>query len=191
MPLSTYDDVQKDSVAESVRKRFTKEISELRTLGFQEEFYLRETGFPFSIVVLSPLVLMMLFNGERVRVRGALQFSVCNPVMIHKEGHVYAAILKLGVVYRTAFDDGTVLSTATYDNGMKNNPEHRAIRQVALHAKSGWTMHTQRVNELEAGKRSAIGPLGMKDVVRLEMRNDRQMFGGIPEDLKQKKRKRA
>jgi hypothetical protein len=190
MPLATYDDIVKDSVARDVQSRFEREIKNLSALGFQEEFYLRETLFPFSMLLFAPVVLLMIAYGERVGMRGLLQAVSYSPLMIHEDGHIYSSIMKLGVVYTTTFDDKTLLSTATFDNGTKSRPEYGYIRQKMSEGNmnSAWTLHTKRITRLEQEGRTAIAPLGMKDVIRLAMRENTLMMGGIPEDLKEKRK---
>jgi hypothetical protein len=188
MRLNSYDEVLKDDVSEDVQARFVDEIRRFRALGFTEEFYLRETVFPFSALLLFPILLYMHFRGERVRVGGMLQAMSFNPFLIHEEGHMYATALKLGVKFTSLFDDGTLLITSSFKNGIKSNPEYHMIQQTSKTASlvGAWKDHMWRISTLIDEGHRVIVPLGMKDVMRMEQRSDALSLNMVPEDLREK-----
>jgi hypothetical protein len=192
MKVSSYQEVLKDSVAFDVQSRFADEIGRLHTLGFDEEFYIQETAFPFSALILSPILIYAYLIGERIRVGGTLQLMFFNPCLIHNQGYAYSALTKLGVKYSTMFDDGTLLATASYDNGTQSNPDHQYIRQFSLQGglEGAWKKHVKSVGELSGNQRAAIKPIGMKDVIRMERRSDKiiNVFG--LEKLNEKRKKK-
>src|SRR4051812_22415866 len=121
MKLSTYDEILTNTITDDVHARFTEELRRIRLMGFTEEYILCETAFPFSAIVMLPMLITMLMRGERVRVGGLLQAKLFNPFMIHEQGYAYASLTKLGVKYTTIFDDGMMLITTTFDNGITSN----------------------------------------------------------------------
>jgi hypothetical protein len=190
MKFTTYDEVVKDSVAFDVQDRYADELSRVRALGFNDEFYLRETSFPLSAFLFFPVLIYMHFLGERVRIGGYLQAITFNPYLIHEDSYVYATIMKLGVLYASMFDDGTVLTTTSYDNGTKSQPEYRFIRQFSStpYLEDAWRKHIWTVDRLNGEGRSVIRPIGMKDVTRIAQRIDKITTGlGMSEKEKSKK----
>lgn len=190
MKLVTYDEVLKDSVTVDLRDRFADEIRCLETLGFSDEFYLRETAFPFSAIILLPIVFLMYWKGERVAIGSRLQVMAYNPYLIHQDGYGCSLISKLGMRYMTMFDDGTLLATMNYDNGSSSNPNYRFVCQNIPNAdaEGAWRKHVQSVDSLSSERRTAIAPIGMKDVMRMENRYNHIIVGLMPDDLKDKRK---
>jgi len=190
MKFTTYDEVLKDSIALNVQGRFSDELQQLHALGFNEEFYLRETAFPFSALLLFPILVLMHFAGERVSVGGLLQVMSYSPHVIHENGYVCGVITKLGVRYMSMFDDGTLLSTTTYHSSSSSNPDKRFISQYFLSGgiELAWKQHVQRVDTLTGEGRSVIVPIGMKDLTRMEKRYNQIILGFMPDDLKEKRK---
>jgi len=193
MKLNTYDQVLKDAVSSDVQSRFVEEIRRMRALGFNDEFYLRETVFPFSALLFFPILIYMHIVGERIRVGGLLQAMSFNPFLIHEQSYAYGTTLKLGVKFTSMFDDGTLLITTSFDNGVKSNPANRLVRQSSLVGgiAGAWKKHTWYVGRLADQGLAVIAPLGMKDVIRMEQRSDSLSMGLIPDDLKEKLKNQA
>jgi hypothetical protein len=193
MKLSSYDEVLKDSVGMDVQARYVDEIRRLRTLGFDEEFYLRETAFPFSAVLLFPFLIYMFVRGERIRAGGLLQAMVFNPFLIHKSGDTYCTMTKQGVKYATTFDDGTLLTTTTFNNGVETNLAYQFIRQhtVTGGIVGAWDHHVHYMNNLIDEGCRVIAPIGMKDVIRIEQRTDKIITGIGLDDVKQKRKEKG
>jgi hypothetical protein len=192
MKLVTYEEVLKDSVALNVQRRFGDEIQRLQALGFTEEFYLQETAFPFSALLLFPIVMLMHYKGERVSVGRLLQVISYSPYLTHEHGYAYSIVGKLGVRYVSMFDDGSLLATTTYDTS-SSNPDRQFISQYIAVSKfeyeKAWKQHVESVDSLSRKKRSVIMPIGMKDVMRMEKRYNQIIVGLMPDDLKEKRKK--
>jgi hypothetical protein len=193
MKLLTFDEVLKDSVTLDVQARFADEIQRLRALGFTEEFYIRETAFPFSALIFFPIVMLMHYKGERVSVGRLLQVISYSPYLTHEHGYAYSVVGKLGVRYVSMFDDGSLLATTTYDSS-SSNPDRQFIFQYIAVGKfefeKAWKQHVESVDSLSSERRAVITPIGMKDVMRMEKRYNETIVGLMPDDLKEKRKKK-
>jgi hypothetical protein len=190
MKFTTYEEVLKDSVAVDIQARFADEIHKMAAIGFNEEFYLREMSFPFSALLFFPVLIHMHYKGERIQVGGLLQAITFNPYFIHEDSYAYGLVTKLGVLYGSMFDDGTLLTTTSYDIGVNNDPDYRFIRQFSSQGgyEGAWKQHAKTVKELTTRDRNVITPIGMKDVTRMAQRYDQIAMYITPEDLKEKRK---
>jgi hypothetical protein len=182
MPLTTYNEVHKDKIEYTIQERFAPEIHQLRKLGFNEEFYIQETGFPLSFLVLLPIWALEVFRGGLCRVDPFLRAIVFRPYMIHEDTYAYGSVSKcFGTAYATMFDDGTLLHTGTHRmSGDKGSPKKKYIYQcphpgnIAL----TWHSHVEKVRALADEGRNVIALVGMRDVVRISTHYDHIVGGG-------------
>jgi hypothetical protein len=193
MRFSKSEEVLKDKVEFEIQAIFAAEIAQLRDLHFTEEYYIRGVVFPFSAVLMFPVLIIMWVAGEKVQVRGWLQAVTYNPFLVHEDGYAYATVMKMGVKFVTMFDDGTMISTVTYEHGASESQAHQYLREECLTTDLvvAWKQHERRVGELARHGRSVIAPLGMRHIDQMEERGDRISFGFAPpewdEKLKNKK----
>lgn len=182
MRLSTYQETHKDTIEHTIHTRFANQLRQLRSLGFTDTFYIRETWFPFSVLLLSPKMIGLVASGEIVRVGGVLQAMVFNPFLVYEEGYAYAEVLRQGINYITLFDDGLILKTPTFNSGHLSRRPDRYIVQVATHNpaltyETAWRQHVWRVKRLMGDGRLTIAPLNVTEIIHCESQIDRLSYG--------------
>ena len=192
MPFSTYEDLHDDAWTLLIQKNYKREISQLKLMKFDETYYIRETGRPFSIFpMLAFLAVHYLFgSGEPLallRVGGLLSAIAYQPYLVHIDGYAYGVAGYNRIKFATLFDDGTLLHTTNHQRSTTHHPEYRFIAQFCLTDtgtngtfKDTWRMHIQRVERL-AKTRAVISPLRVSDIIRMEMRADSILTGNAPE----------
>jgi hypothetical protein len=183
MPFGRYEVLDKDKVDTAIQAQYSKRLLELRALGFDEEFYIRETLYPLSAIVRFNVLIQAYFRASVFRLGGMFQLISFNPYLIHGDGYTYSAIWETGIRYVTLFDDNTLLTTTNYQSLVTSDPQLRFIRQVCLIRTNSlaqtWQMHAERVIQL-VQDRSTMGPLHAGDVVGLETRIDEMIIKGYP-----------
>lgn len=194
MPLANYDEVHDNEMIAAMQVRFAKEMRQLRTLGFNEEFYIRETGSLLQGYSLSSFIMLFImliylardyfFRAAIFRAPHLLHISFYNPYLIHEDGYAYSVVGNGRIKYATIFDDGTLLHTITGESFKHVNvPEKRYLFQMPYPGDiaQSWQAHTQKVESLVNEGRSVISPLRVSDVMRMEVRSDAILSEEMPE----------
>jgi len=193
MAFATYEDLRDDKWTLPIREKFAKEIRQLKSMRFDEAYYIREIGQPFSLLPLLVYISTSYLIGRGsgialLRAGSWLRFVAYQPYVVHSDGYAYGAVGYNRIKFATLFEDGTLLHTMNdHRPAVTNNDQHRFIGQFCLTEtghngtfKDTWRMHIQRVERL-AKTRAAISPLRVSDIIRMEMRADEIITGGMPE----------
>jgi hypothetical protein len=139
-----------------IRARYQSEWGQLTNLGFAPLFFYGEAFPLIRLLLLFPalVVLMMWLKREVMTVQSGTKFLAGYPVFVSGDKTAYAEANGLGVKFRTAFQDGTLLVTKNYGDATGYAPI--AVVQGTKKASicDLWIEHQRRTQALEAeGKR--------------------------------------
>jgi hypothetical protein len=182
MPWYQYIEVHKDLVEADMQSHYKREIQQVRAFGFNEEFYICEKRFPFSVILDFDVIRGLAAKGILWR-RGSLyRLLVYSACLIHEDGYVYAAILKNRVKFVTMFDDHTIVQTCSFrGNFMRgSSPDRSYILQICRSGNIAdtWAMHQSRVKQMAEQGRTVMPIMSMQDASRIERRTDEiQIYG--------------
>jgi len=182
MPWFQYIELHKDLVEADMQAHYSHEIQQVRVFGFNEEFYVCEKRFPFSILLDFDVIQGLAAKGILWR-RGSLyRLLVYSACLIHEDGYAYATILTNRVKFVTMFDDQTIVQTCSFrGNFMRgSSPDGSYILQICRSGSIAetWAMHQARVKHVAEQGRTTMPILSMQDASRIERRTDEiQIYG--------------
>ena len=182
MPWFQYIELHKDLVEADMQAHYRHEIRQVRALGFNEEFYVCEKRFPFSIILDLDVIQGLAAKGILWRRGNLYRLLVYSACLIHEDGYAYATVLKNRVKFVTMFDDKTIVQTCSYrGNFMRgSSPDGSYILQICRSGSVAetWAMHQSRVKALAEQGRTVMPVLSMQDASRIERRTDEiQIYG--------------
>lgn len=177
-----YIELHKDLVAPDMQAHYKREIEHVRAFGFNEEFYICEKRFPFSIVLDFDVIQGLAAKGILWR-RGSLyRLLVYSACLIHEEGYATATILRNRVKFVTMFEDHTIVQTCSYrGNFMRgSSADGSYILQICRSGNIAetWALHQSRVKHLAEQGRRVMSINSMQEASRIERHTDRiQIYG--------------
>jgi hypothetical protein len=177
-----YSELHKDLVESDMQAYYRHEIQQVRAFGFNEEFYICEKRFPFSIILDFDVIQGLAAKGILWR-RGSLyRLLVYSACLIHEEAYAYATILTNRVKFVTMFEDQTLVQTCSYrGNFMRgSSADGSYILQICRSGNIAetWAMHQSRVKQLAEQGRTVMPIHSMQEASRLERRTDQiQIYG--------------
>ena len=177
-----YSELHKDLVEADMQAHYKYEIQQVRAFGFNEEFYICEKRFPFSIILDFDVIQGLAAKGILWR-RGSLyRLLVYSACLIHEDDYAYATILTNRVKFVTMFEDQTLVQTCSYrGNFMRgSSADGSYILQICRRGSVAetWAMHQSRIKQLAEQGRTVMPIHSMQDASRLERRTDEiQIYG--------------
>lgn len=182
MPWFQYIELHKDLVEPDMQAYYSHEVQHVRAFGFNEEFYVCEKRFPFSIILDFDLIQGLAAKGILWRRGNLYRLLIYSAYLIHEDGYAYATILTNRVKFVTMFDDQTIVQTCSFrGNFMRGSSvDGSYILQICRSGSIAetWTMHQSRVKQLAEERRTAMPIHSMQDASRIERRTDEiQIYG--------------
>jgi hypothetical protein len=147
-------EISSPALQDRARKRYSSEISELTSLGFDLLFFFGEGFSILRIFLVFPaLITIYMLHKRAVTTVQRGQLVTLNPVLSANDKSAFAHPSALGVTFHTAFQDGTLLITKTFENDTESGPAFIA-QECKAPISEMWLRHQQRIRELEeSGKR--------------------------------------
>lgn len=121
-----YIEITDPAFQQRIRTRYESDIDQLTRLGFRPLFFEGETTSVFRLFLIFPAIvkLMLLRRRAVIAVQGGTKFVNGCPILSDGDKSTFACAGSLGVKFRTAFKDGTILETKAYgDAGIKTGPK--------------------------------------------------------------------
>ncbi len=109
MPFITYQQVTQKKTRDQIQNRYHSDIARLARLGFEELCFYSETLPPFSCILFSPIILLMLVKKEVIKITNPLRITACYPLLVSGNRTACALVYSLGIKFYTHFTDGTAL----------------------------------------------------------------------------------
>ena len=145
--------VNSPELEERIRMRYQSEIDELTDLKFIRVFSSGETISVFRLFLILPAIIIfqMWRKNEVISLRAGAKLMVGYPVLISGGNETFVEVSGLGVKFYTAFQDGCLLISKTYDDdGMPKVPTIVKYAEKAS-ISDMWTAHQKRIDELKTG----------------------------------------
>ncbi len=155
------------NIQSRVRRRYSRECATLAAHGFEELCFYSERLGAFSALLYLPMTLLMLFKGEVLGGHGRFDAGGSYLLMRHRRPWTIALPLGLGVKLYTAFTDGTLLVSASFDSYLV--PAGNSIIKHAskLPLDEAWALHQQRVEEMEDQGKQVLQALDFNRYVEM------------------------
>jgi hypothetical protein len=161
-----YQTTTRKEAIDEIRSKYQIQISQLKTLGFEELGFYREiipwfglqmgsVGFNGALGVLS---------NEVTRLGPNLTVNIFYILMASRDEPAYVAVANLGVIFCTGLTDGTCLLTTSY-KGYEVHSETYKLHKISLPGslESTWQGHRLRVKAFEMDGGNARENLGIED----------------------------
>ncbi len=129
MPLITCEQLLPDKIQNQVRARHQEAMRILRALGFEELGFFGVTLFPFSFLLLLPVLLSMLRGGV-IKIKGFLRLVIITPLLVNREEATYAEISRREIKFGTSFADEKLVSTTPVPRPGGSRPDSSLSAQV-------------------------------------------------------------
>lgn len=165
-----YVEISDVAFEQRLRKRYGSEIDQLTSLGFCHLFFEGETTSVFRLFFIFPAIvkLMMLLHRAVITIGPGWKFVGGNPVLASGDKTAFACVGSLGVKFRTAFKDGTILESQTYGND--NMPSGPTIVRHCFKGESvpyTWEQHKKWIQTLETDSNPVVRDLSFQAWVGL------------------------
>lgn len=176
---SEYQQTTDVEIQDRVRTRYRDSIDQLKTLGFAEMCFFRESmkALGLSNGLLGPLGALAASTKEILRIGSDLSVSTFLLLMFSREYDTYVSPFGLGVKFYTTFTDGTFLITANFDSqAISDDREkiYKFARKSSIQA--AWKHHRTWVADLTATGRQRNYQLSFDDFARLSCREESYML---------------
>jgi|GEM_PF-6716088 len=177
--MTIFQQIHKNRIEFELQDRYQSELQELRNLSFGEMRHMRESGFPFSGVLLFGLYPFMKFKGEIVRIQDLFRLVVMYPVLFNREYDSFASVISKGVIFTTGFSDGSQLVSTSFPGREFVNPEKKFYRytpEQALSIEDTWNFHRDHLLELERKSRLTVADVSVDYFEKLARRNNKALL---------------
>lgn len=147
--------VSSSAVPSERRAKISEKIKSVTQLGFRDEAWFEEVGHPGGLLIFPVIYFQVLF-GEQGKILPSLTVSTFFPVLLNSDSTCMATPIRLGVVFKTFFEDGKILITANTSASVLNKDsdvlEKGVIRREDRRGSDEDTLaaHAQAVRHLEA-----------------------------------------
>ena len=159
------------SISDALKKRFWREVEVLEQEGFRFFSLHQEAIWPFSLILLFPVYVLMAGN-EDVRVEPPLRITSYHLMYVSKDEATFAYGYGLGCKFYTRFMDGTWLVSNTAQSirdekvvVQKRDDEAATTEQVLKN-------HYAKVQELQAKGLQLATRVSFDNWVEIESRFD-------------------
>ena len=145
-----YVQVWSPDLEERLRLRYRSQIEQLNAQGFHREFSLGETFFLPSIVFVFPaiMLILMLLKREVLAMQPGMRIALCYPVFLSADRSTFAFPFGLGVKFYTAFQDGGLLVSETFE-GCPADQSAVVVNQKSGSIAQTWSDHQNQMHALE------------------------------------------
>jgi hypothetical protein len=150
---------QDPSIQSRVRQRYSRECRALAAHGFEELCFYSEQLGNYSALLYFPLTLLMRFKGEVLGGHGRFDAGGSYVLMCHAHPRTIALPLGLGLKLYTGFTDGTVLISANFASCLQTSGSPVVKHAAQLPLDEAWSLHQQRVAEMEGHGKQALQAL--------------------------------
>jgi hypothetical protein len=159
-----YVEITDATFEQRIRKRYAPEMDQLTSLGFGHLFFEGETTSVFRLLLIFPAIikLMMLGNGAVITVGPGWKFVAGSPILGSRDKTAFSCVGSLGVKFRTAFKNGTILESKAFGDDMPTGPT------IVRHCYKGesirytWEQHKKGVQLLETEGNPVIRDLSFQ-----------------------------
>jgi hypothetical protein len=158
-------------ISDALKKSFWKEVEFLEQEGFRFFSLHQEVIWPFSLILLFPVYVLMASN-EDVRVEPPLRITSYHLMYVSKDEATFAYVYGLGCKFYTRFMDGTWLVSNTAQSirdekvvVQKRDEQAATTEQVLKH-------HYAKVQELQAKGLQLATRVSFDNWVEIESRFD-------------------
>jgi hypothetical protein len=157
-----------------VRNRYQRVIGELQEKGFVYYRSYSETQFPFSLLLLTQIYIMMRKQAEVIRIVSPLRVSAYYPLLLHRDTGSIALINGLNTKFYTQFTDGTLIISVNSQTKTILDVEEKVYKASFPGSETAiWEKHLDWMAEfLKAGKQ--VKPsVGFEDYNAMSIHEDK------------------
>lgn len=135
-----------------IRRRYHADINQLSSLGFNLLFFEGQTFSFLSLLSISPAIVLtvMLCKREVITILEG-RIVVGHPIFGSPTNNAFAYPLGLGVIFHSAFDDGTLLVSTNYGDNNANSPTYVRNAYKGTSISSAWANHQSFIQSIQAG----------------------------------------
>ena len=159
--------IDRPEFEQRIRARYAKDIAQLEELGFRYFCSYGETFSIFRLALLLPAITTwgMWRDHEAMAVRGT-KLLAGYAVLLSRDGTTYANPNGLGIKLFTLFQDGSLLSSGTYNDPTARGPlVTRHFREAAVG--DIWAEHQEHTRDREAQGRQVDRRISVEAWVRI------------------------
>jgi hypothetical protein len=166
------------SISDELKERFGQEIEALERQGFRFFSLHQERIWPFSVILLFPIYMLMR-SKEYVCVETPLRITSWHLMYVSEDGSTFAYFYGLGCKFYTKFVDGTwvVSNTAQSLQGEKVVIQKRD--EEAVGTEQVWRKHQQKLKEVQLPGMQPATRVSFEDWVEIESRFDRSNLTSV------------
>ena len=155
------------AISDSLKKMFSKDVQILEQAGFRFFSLHQEVIWPFSVIFLFPVYLMMA-KGEIVRVETPLRITSYHLMYVSEDGGTFAYIYGLGTKFYTKFADGTWLVSNTMQNFRDQKVVVQKREEDAAGTEQVWGKHYMKLQEYQLKGLQPAPRVSFQDWVEIE-----------------------
>jgi hypothetical protein len=170
-------EITEPALQSRVRRRYSKEIAALETLGFRLLAFKLEKHGPFSSVSKISLLPLMRRAGEVIVYPFPLRLGLASVLLVHFEPAAIAGCMAMGVKLFTNFSDQTLVISSTLrshvalQNLVVPQSGLRVIRTAPQPTiEEAWAVHRQEIAALEAQGKTIRNTSSFADYARISER---------------------
>ena len=154
--MAQYQQITDDGLRRKTGARYQREIAALQQLGFRSLAPCLEVLGAFSALYQFPVLLLTLPKREVLVFPWPLRLAVANALLCKADTPTIALCMGMGVKLYSAFTDGTLLISATFQSHAVPSPASAIVKSPAcLTLAQAWSTHQQAVLALQ-GKGKAV-----------------------------------
>lgn len=159
------------SISDALKKRFWREVEVLEQEGFRFFSLHQEAIWPFSLILLFPVYVLMAGN-EDVRVEPPLRITSYHLMYVSKDEATFAYVYGLGCKFYTRFMDGTWLVSNTAQSIRDEKVVVQKRDEQAATTEQVLKNHYAKVQELQAKGLQLATRVSFDNWVEIESRFD-------------------
>jgi hypothetical protein len=166
------------SISDALKKRFRQEVELLEHKDFRFFSLHQERIWPFSVILLFPVYVLMAKN-EYVRVETPLRITSYHLIYASEDGATFAYIFGLGCKFYTKFIDGTWVVSNTAQSirdekvvVLKRDDDPATTGQI-------WQKHQMKLQEYQRKGMQPAPRVSFEDWVEIESRFDQSNAASV------------
>jgi hypothetical protein len=138
---------------QKMRNRYSAEISQLSSLGFDCAFFFGESFSLFRLLLIFPAMVTfsMLRRGVAMTIYQGTRLLNGNPVLVSRDKRAFAHPNGLGLSFHTSFRDGSLLVSKNYGEGDSSSASQVTIKRYnGASIGECWAQHQRSISLLES-----------------------------------------
>jgi len=138
---------------QKMRNRYSAEISQLSSLGFDCAFFFGESFSLFRLFLIFPAMVTfsMLRRGVAMTIYQGTRLLNGNPVLVSRDKRAFAHPNGLGLSFHTSFRDGSLLVSKNYGEGDSSSASQVTIKRYnGASIGECWAQHQRSISLLES-----------------------------------------